>query len=304
MSIRLVHIGLGKTATTTLQKIIFPKIANFLNIEYLSTDYTVTNKEEKPMPENFILSHEGYIGKDFQLYLFEKSFNFNKKIFDSNCHILITIRRPSDFLNSVYLQQIHDINLIEEKDFFINKKISELDQEDEKKYQLYNFNYNNLIDLYKSHFSKVTVVKYEHIKNLNFLDNIFQLNEELKKELIHDMKTSYHNRGISKFSYNLFFFLNKLINLRKYRNFIWSLLIKKESKHKVKRFIFSNFPFFFIKIYNKFIITFHPRYFCQKILDKIIVYKKYQMNFDKLPINIKELDEEYDRMSALITYSK
>ena len=37
---------------------------------------------------------------------------------------------------------------------------------------------------------------------------------------------------------------------------------------------------------------------------KIIVYKKYQKNCDKLPINIKELDEEYDRLSTLITYSK
>ena len=74
---KILHIGLGKTGTTTLQKYFFPKLSKFLNFVYWTKDPKSLNdikihyskqilgKEiftDIKIPNNLIISHEGLSG--------------------------------------------------------------------------------------------------------------------------------------------------------------------------------------------------------------------------------------------------
>ena len=44
-----------------------------------------------------------------------------KKTFGFNSHIIIILKNPINFLNSIYLQNINNLNLKTEEDFFVSK---------------------------------------------------------------------------------------------------------------------------------------------------------------------------------------
>ena len=149
-NLKIVHIGLGKTGTTTLQNIIFPEICDYYKINYLdlnilkkknlnkNTYHPLANVDKFDLPENFLLSNEDLVGTEWRPQNFEKAFQLNKKIFDQECKILISIRKPSDLLNSTYITAIHQFNLIKEKDFFVYEKDADISN---KKFNLYYFDY-------------------------------------------------------------------------------------------------------------------------------------------------------------------
>ena len=165
---RLVHIGFGKTGTTTLQNNIFPNICKQLQIPYLEyeTYYEKNNFKKidcspiegrnfKPLPKNFIMSSESLIGEKWQMREMVGAFEINKLFFDKECQILIVIRKPSDIFNSIYIQNIHNFNIVKEENFFINKDEKNLNEEDRNKFNLKDFSFKKIIDLYKSHYKKV-----------------------------------------------------------------------------------------------------------------------------------------------------
>ena len=90
-SLKIVHIGLGKTATTTLQKRIFPEVCKQFNIKLLkiedlkTVDHTkkqyhpLENIKNIALPESFLLSNEDLVGIEWRPQNFEKAFQVNKK---------------------------------------------------------------------------------------------------------------------------------------------------------------------------------------------------------------------------------
>jgi len=291
-NLKIVHIGLGKTGTTTLQKNIFPDICDHYKINYLdsnifkkkdlnkNTYHPLANVDKIDLPENFLLSNENLVGTDWRPQNFEKAFQLNKKIFDQECKILISIRKPSDLLNSTYLTSIHQFKLIKEKDFFVYEKDADISN---KKFNLYYFDYEKLINLYKSYFKHVVVVKYEDIFKLDFLDNFFDIKKEFKEKLIEKIKKNHLNKSFSTTGVKIFFLLNKFFNLKKFHD----LINKKIFDLKYKDNNLYN------KIRKKFLAQLLIR---QKIhqFDSIkFFYKKYKINEKNLPINIEKLNEKY-----------
>lgn len=291
-NLKIVHIGLGKTGTTTLQKLIFPEICNHFNIKFLdlntlkkinfkkNTYHPLEDADNISLPNSFVLSNEDLVGTEWRPQNYEKAFKLNKKIFDQNCKILITIRKPSDLLNSTYITGIHQFNLIKEKDFFVYEKNSDISN---KKFNLYYFDYDKLIDLYKSHFKHVVVVKYEDIFKLDFLDKFFDIEINFKDKLKEIIKKENLNKSFSVIGVKLFFLLNKFFNLSKFNEFI----NKKIYDQKYKE---NNL---FNRVRKKILAQFIIR---QKIyqFDRIkIFYKKYKINEKNLPINIEKLNKKY-----------
>ena len=291
-NLKIVHIGLGKTGTTTLQNIIFPEICDYYKINYLdlnilkkknlnkNTYHPLANVDKFDLPENFLLSNEDLVGTEWRPQNFEKAFQLNKKIFDQECKILISIRKPSDLLNSTYITAIHQFNLIKEKDFFVYEKDADISN---KKFNLYYFDYEKLINLYKSYFKHVVVVKYEDIFKLDFLDNFFDIKKEFKEKLIEKIKKNHLNKSFSTTGVKIFFLLNKFFNLSKFNEFI----SKKIYDQKYKE---NNL---FNRVRKKILAQFIIR---QKIhqFDRIkIFYKKYKINEKNLPINIEKLNKKY-----------
>lgn len=293
---KLLHIGLGKCGSTFLQKEIFPKISKKLNINlidlYNNSFVKLTSSKDKihylqdvenlerNLPSQFIISNEGLFSKGWEFSRIYESFNFIKNNFSSNTIILIVIRNPYDLLNSVYCQSIHKMKVIKPVNFFFNNK-SEENIRPENKYNLYNFNYVELISLYKSYFKKVVVVKYENLKNLEFLTEIFDTRVEFLEGLNIDNKV--YNKSISKYGVNFILFLNKFFNLNKYDQLIRGYL--KPSKTILGRFK------------NKLLSQLLIKNFFQQKLDKVLIYKKYKIKKEYIPIDIDKEISKYNELN-------
>tara|TARA_B100001989_G_C24522529_1_gene456674 strand:- start:363 stop:1256 length:894 start_codon:yes stop_codon:yes gene_type:complete len=294
--VKLLHIGLGKCGSTFLQREIFTKLEKKINTNYIrfyKNDIFYINKKEikynafenykkieNLLPNNFILSNENLFSQSWEFSIIKKNFECIKKNFSNDTIILIIIRNPYDLLNSIYCQNIHEMEIIKpDKFFYIDDK--EICKTVKNKFNLYNFNYSKLISLYKNYFKKVVVVKYENIQNLDFLKDIFSLDDEYINEL-KKSSNKYYNKSISKYGINFILFLNNFFDVKKNQEFI-----QKNIKP-------SNNIFF--KIKNRILSQFLLRNFFQNIFDKIVPYKKYLVNHKFIPLNIKKEISEYNKL--------
>jgi hypothetical protein len=292
---KLLHIGLGKCGSTFLQREIFPKVAKKIKINYIdaykNNFYKINENKinfhvfenfqniEKLLPRDFIISCESLFSYGWEFSRIEKSFNYIKNNFSSDTIILIVIRNPYDLLNSIYCQTISGMRIIEPKKFFyIDAKEINIRLND--KFNLYNFDYSKLISLYKSYFKEVVIVKHENLHNLDFLKNIFHLDDETIEEL-KKIKIIY-NKSISKFGINFILFLNNFFDLEKNQLNIQKL-IKPSNK-------------IIDKIKNKILSQFLLRGFFQSKFDRIIPYKKYCIKKEYIPIFIEKEIFKYKKL--------
>jgi hypothetical protein len=279
---KILHIGFGKTGTSFLQKEIFPQLSKKFNIPVINLNelysikkvqqikyHPLENKDKIDMPRDFIISNEALVGVNWEPYKFYRAFNENKRIFSKDTKIIIYIRRPSEFFNSVYLQSIKLLNIKKQEDFFINEE----NYSNKKNcYNVYGFSYVNLIKLYKSHFDSVYVEKYENFNQFNVLKKIFNLNNE---DICDFQKKNIINMSLTSFSVKTLFFLSNFFDLKKYDRFIRSKISQKYNfKDKILRNLMIR------SIINK--------------LNNFIPSKKFKLSFKNFPINISNLDKEYE----------
>lgn len=294
---KLLHIGLPKCGSTFLQQDIFPKLEKKINTSYINlfrNDFFNIKKTEikysvfenfknieKLLPNDFIISSEGLFSKSWEFSRIEKNFECIKNNFSDDTVILIIIRNPYDLLNSIYCQSIHEMKIIKpDKYFYIDDK--DMDIRVNNRFNLHNFNFSKLISLYKSYFKKVVVVKYENFNNLDFLKNIFNLDDEYLQNLKKN-SNKYYNKSISKFGINFILFLNKFFDVNKSQRFIG-------------KFINSSNNIIF-KIKNRILSLFLLRFFFQSIFDRIFPYKKYYINRKFIPLDIEKQISEYDKLN-------
>ncbi|WP_435116666.1 hypothetical protein ACIJYF_00075 [Candidatus Pelagibacter bacterium nBUS_49] len=293
---KLLHIGLGKCASTFLQRDIFPKLEKKINTNYIKLNkndfFDIKKKEfkysffenykniEKLLPNDFIISNEGFFSRGWEFSRIEKNFECIKNNFSDDTVILIIIRNPYDLLNSIYCQSIHNMNIVKPENFFyIDDK--EINIRVNNRFNLHNFNYSKLISLYKSYFKKVVVVKYENLKKLDFLKNIFNLDDEYLQNLKKNT-SKYYNKSISKYGINFILFLNKFFDVSKSQKFI-------------RKFINPPNNIIF-KIKNKILSLFYLRSFFQNKFDRIFPYKKYYISRKFIPLDIEKKILEYDKL--------
>ena len=294
---KLLHIGLGKCGSTFLQKEVFPKLEKkintnfieifnnkFFNIKKTEVKYTVFENFkniENLLPNDFIISDEGLFSWRWEFSRIEKNFEHIRDNFSDDTVILIIIRNPYDLLSSIYCQYIHRMKITKPDKFFYidDKEIKKVILN--KKFNLHNFNYSKLISLYKSYFKKVVVVKYENFQNLNFLKDIFSLDDEYILELKKNI-SKYYNKSISKFGINFILFLNKFFDVSKNQIFI-------------KKFINPTNNIIF-KIKNRILSQFLLTDFFQHKFDRIVLYKKYYINRKFIPLDIEKEISEYDKL--------
>ena len=259
---------------------------NILENKFFKTDFNKFHFFEnlknidKILPLNFIISNEDLFSKYWEFSRIKSSFNYIKNNFSRDTVILLVIRNPYELLNSIYIQSIHEERYIKPENFFYldDKEVTPIKND---KFNLYDFDQSKLISLYKSYFEKVIVVKYENLSKLDFLKDIFNLDdlfiEDLKK-----YSNKIYNRSISKYGVNFIIFLNNLFDVKKFQLFIQNLIFKFE---KTK-----------FKIINKILALLILRIFFQKIFDKIIPYKKYYIKKEHIPIDIKEEILKYEKL--------
>ena len=291
---KLLHIGLPKSGSTVLQQEIFPELSKILGIEYINLYKNLGIKKnknffhilenkvkfDKSLPSEFIISSEALFSKNYQFNTIEKSFEIMKKNFDKNTCILIVLRDPYNFLNSLYIQSIQELNLIDEKDFFINSfQIKKIDN----RYNLYNFDYMRLINLYKSYFNMVIVEKYENLNELLFVRQLFKIENTTYKKLKIKFKKKKWNKSLSKTAVKTIFFLNNLYPVKKIDEFFRHKIVRSDK--------------LLLRIKNKFFSLFLPREIFQNYIDKIpFVYKKYKINRKSIPLDLDIITEKYKKL--------
>lgn len=285
---KLLHIGLGKCGSSYLKHVIFPELEKKIKIKQLFIDDIVDrentvfhdlenqSKIDRKLPKNFILSWENLFSYNWEFSRIEKSFKYIKNNFSSDTTILIVLRNPYDLLNSIYCHQIQKLRIKDPQNFFYIKENQDVRKDG--KFNLYNFDYNLFISIYRSYFKKVVIVKYEELNNLNFIKEIFILNDDFINKL--KKKKLIKNKTISKNAIKIIFFLNRYFNLNKYDRFMRSHIRKKNKNliHKIK---------------NKIIMIFIFKNFFQNFFDKIYPYKKYQIKKEYIPIDIENEINKY-----------
>lgn len=141
------HIGLHKTGTSFLQKMIFPKIKD------ISFYYPKINEIKDIKPKNkTLISNESIAG---QPYLLNKTnryemLNYIKKIFP-NANIIFVKRNHKDWINSLYKQYIRSGGVYSFQRWF--NSIFDLD-----------YIYNKYENELKKKFKNVLILNYEELK--------------------------------------------------------------------------------------------------------------------------------------------
>jgi len=314
-SIKVLHIGYGKCSTTFLQKKVFPQIAKKFKINYWSNAYILNSLCNKEITEkmnliqkklilnkfnynkkinlkkkdNYFISCENLINTLWDPEFYKQNCNFIKKTFGKDVHIIITIRKPSEFLRSIYLELIHNAIFIKEKDFFLdNKKYKEIKKK--YKWNIEKFDYLKIINFYKKNFHQLSVVKYEKIKTFQFLKNIFKL----RNNEIFQFKKIYKNNRIHS-SYNLktvktAFLINNIFKLLGFNLYKY----EKKINSKLEKLNLSG-----NKYLNKVFKEFKIHTLLSRRLNKLLNSKPFQLDsYINERFKITELDENYKKIQS------
>ena len=117
----IVHIGLGKTATTALQKRVFPELVKFglisaynpknlMRLLYLKRLTELTKEQEAELAKlvkankDAVVSFEGLV--DWNPDNWKRARDENLATFGKDATSLLTIREPRGYLTSVYQQVV------------------------------------------------------------------------------------------------------------------------------------------------------------------------------------------------------
>ena len=328
----IVHIGFGKTSTSKLQVDIFPYLCEYTGYKYwgnesgakfyFSDDIQLTDNFinliarmwlDKPVNKmefqrNTFISNEGlssYRDAHRMLDYAEK----NLTTFGRDAHIVLTIREPRRWLTSIYMQRcLHENPTQEPEHFFLSEEDYSVYLPDAK-FNIDRFDYIKIIDKYRDLFEKITVVKFEALPEMNFLLDIFSLTEKQLIELRMRYKKRKINRALSISSIKLVKNFGKVLAQfqlsykAKYNN---AVLLSRSRYDYLKKHTLRNSEMRGLKgLRVKFFSIFHYKVLLFKIVDKIVPYNKFSLNFDDLKnINIKFLEQQYNSLPDYITYNK
>lgn len=186
----IVHIGLGKTATTVLQKHVFPALKSEGAIADINPKrlhhrlkraiHTWTldddlRREFANLPSDTVISQEALSG--WNPATWPDCLEFNKDLFPKSSSILITMREPVSYLTSVYQQIVQQGNVISPSLFFQSAESYQAIQNVARcrmceVFSVDDFRMAALVDMYAAHFDRVVVVPLEHIGKMAFLNTL------------------------------------------------------------------------------------------------------------------------------------
>ena len=197
----LIHIGMGKAGSTSLQRNIFEKVTNInyltiidkvvIDILYLNSFEFKNKYLENPSTLNTTLNKQSTIISCESLSFFGDEFiicDRLRQIFNNEVTILFIIRNQFDLIQSLYLERLAGGVYVSFNTFlkqqFLNHQISMLPK----------LNYYNLIKYYKNTFdcNNVKVILFEELfqnqSNANIEYEFFKEKFNINLKLIKDFK--------------------------------------------------------------------------------------------------------------------
>lgn len=310
----IIHIGLGKAASSSLQAKIFPLISKSLGYYHISNKSPITDEfdlnlknqltkhitnmlmgfevDKISFPEYTIVSNEG-LSSYRQPQFYEEFAQKNLEAFGSSAHIILILRKPSEFLNSIYIQCCVHEKPIQEPEYFFLKKKNFSTRYPNSVFCIDDFDYNKLIDYYRKRFRKLTVIKFESINNANNLQKIFNFDNKLKNQIVTTLQNLNVNKSLGKRGIKFLKLYNKLFSILglnyipNYSNRI--LLSRMNDFNKIETLKQKKLNF---KILTKISKIFMKPFF----IDKLFGYQKNFLNFQDLEIDVNKLDCDYQKI--------
>ena len=192
------------------------------------------------------------------------------KYFNNKTKIILTIRNPIKYLNSIYNECYKEGNILEKIDFIENY------------FQFQYFSYSKIIKNYTSHYDEVVVFKVDSENFVENLINYFNIKNINKKELM----TKVEKKSLSNLSINICI---RFDNLLKYfgSNFKEYIKYVKNKSYKQEK----NF-------WNFMDITFILRK-----IDNIFDLKKTDL-INTEDYDFRELNKEYEALEDFQLFKK
>jgi hypothetical protein len=305
MNKRIVHIGFPKTGTTSLQTHFFPKLCRDNNIIFNPPEYAKIKKQRLTYSDADLIGLKEVFSKHDVFVSQEGLVDWNPRnwsaasdrvleIFGEDTTIIITIREPVEYMTSVFLQKLHEGNIINPKEFFVSSQdydalLPFIPERSLLRFDHQKLDYEYLISLYKKKFNDVYVVPLSRINTLYPFRSSFDLNiynfkiyEEALK------KAPRENKSYSKLSVNLTFkreAILRAMNLKSRGSEDYPTsndFVNVNSSHQGKRFVdlsvrekFVALP---LRVFRK---IFKPwRWWMQSVLDRFYPYQKFYLPKD------------------------
>lgn len=316
-----VQVGFPKTATTTLQREIYPLLCNYTKYSYWREDPNLahlisTSKFKATMgfqcepieiPEFTLVSLESLINTDPRRW--EPQAISNRVIFGEDAHILIVLREPRSYLSSLYTELCLHSGLAQRPEHFFLRENEYSEHFMAPIFSIDEFSYKRIIDIYRKLFKMVTIVKLERLPKLDFVNDFFDIDDVQLANMKNRFEIKRHNRGFSGRSVKILFFLKRLLDLVGYsfgshpsnssvdnlRNTNIEGTVGPSRSSMVVLMI--NFLKRNLKRLNWYLVL--------KAIDRVFPSRKFELNFDELPyINIDKLDVEYMATPEYKTYSR
>ncbi|MFD2823314.1 hypothetical protein ACFS5M_06510 [Lacinutrix iliipiscaria] len=216
-----IHIGYPKTATTYLQKHIFPQLINhqfvghpefhkfgLMDIIY-KPDRSIDFEKHKShfKAKNNFISFEELTGPIFKgSFMIDVIPHRLAKIFDSDSKILITIRRQDSLIKSAYIQYIHQGGTMKLGPFIRHPKYGM------NRIDLNTFDFLETYKVYSEVFGKenVSVIPYELLKtdDICFFEKLEDFFENEKFDI---KKNTLEYRSLSGFQLSFLKNLNRFL---------------------------------------------------------------------------------------------
>lgn len=310
----IAHIGLGKTATTTLQRHLFPKMCQDKNYSYNPTEFQKISQkgygysaEDKASlqklseTQNILVSNEGLL--DWDPNNWTSSLNRVLDIFGPTAKIIVTVRDPVDYMSSVFIQRLHEGNIVNADDFFVSSLEYErlapyFPTRSLLRYDYEKLDYARLKLMCESKFNDVYLLPMSRIASLYPFKDLLCLTEnEVQKYRTLLKNAPTENRAFSNFAVNLTFKREKILNFMNLKS-----IGSEDPLFKVKRLKHlqantsqpkaSLLPFrelnrtqklktaphrILRRIKGKALRVIYWRWCMQSVVDKLVPYKKYRL---------------------------
>ena len=271
---RIVHIGLGKAASTTLQKHVYPAIVQSQSIEYiepksLSKLLKQSAQGEPVLAGDFFTSAEVLVGPDPKNW--DKCLQKNLLAFGSNTTILLILRRPSGYMRSVFQQVSHHTGILIEPSAYFTSVDSNVAELGYNVFDAQKFDQERLVRIYAETFDEVIVQKFETITDLRFLQTAFDLPDQALHAAQSSMSKKSSNRSFSQTAVNISMKLKWMFGAPTINPATGAL--KRTRRYQLWRDLM------------------------QGIFDKVYPYKKYVLDWDTIEnVDILEMDATYNKI--------
>lgn len=189
----IVHIGLGKTGTTSLQRYVFPEMAQrfgylynpkplFSSSKWMLDDSPTIERVRAFCDENSIfVSNEGLVNWNPRCW--ETSADKVLAAFGERARIILCLRDPREYMTALYIQKIQEGNVMSPSTFFVSRIEYErlkpfLSERALLRLDHHSLDYEKLIQIYESRFPKVYVVPYTKLSLIYPFGEIFGMSSQ------------------------------------------------------------------------------------------------------------------------------